>query len=80
MLKIYKVKDNKDRFWTGRYKKVDEKGKAWCYLEDVTIALSRIKNIPKDWKVIEFEILPVDYKEYDIPEFIIEEDKNEKDM
>jgi len=46
----------------------------------VTIALSRIKNIPKDWKVIEFEILPVDYKEYDIPEFIIEEGKNEKDM
>lgn len=80
MLKIYKVKDSKDQFWTGKYKKLDDKGKAWCYLEDVSNALSRIKNIPEDWKVIEFEILPVDYKEYDIPKFITGEDKNEKDM
>lgn len=70
MLKIYKVKDSKDQFWTGKYKQVNERGKAWCYLEDVSNALSRIKNIPDDWKVIEFEITPVNYKEYDIPKVV----------
>lgn len=54
-------------FWTGKYKKCDEKGKVWYRVEELTKDLKKIKKIPKEWVILEFEVLPLSVIEIPIP-------------
>ena len=66
-IKIYKVKNSDNLFWTGKYKKMDNRGKSWLDYNDLTRDLNRLKNIPEDWAVVEIHAVPYYYREYTIP-------------
>ena len=66
-IKLYKVKNSDNLFWTGKYKKMDSKGKGWLNYNDLTKELNRLKKIPEDWSIIEIYTIPYYYNEYVIP-------------
>jgi len=68
VIKVYKIQNKKNNmFWTGKYKKCDEKGKVWYRVEELTKDLKKIKKIPKEWVILEFEVLPLSVIEIPIP-------------